>query len=245
VDWRSSVEFHALNVKPEASTVAWHFVNGGCMPKGTKADADLALLTAVEKGEVVTQQMLKQELGVSVGLINALVKRAVMKGLVKVRQAPYKRYAYYLTPSGFVEKSRMVAEYLDYSLQLYREARDQYVEIFREIRRRGGTTGIVLVGGGDLAEIAVLVATNEEISLLGIVEPGSNVEKRFGIRVVPSLKDLGDDVEAAIVTTLGSPQETYEALLKELPSGQVFAPKILRITPNRSELLAMTNEGGI
>lgn len=103
------------------------------MPKGTKSDADLALLTAVERGEVVTQQMLKQELGVSVGLINALVKRAVIKGLVKVREAPYKRYAYYLTPSGFVEKSRMVAEYLDYSLQLYREARDQYVEIFREI----------------------------------------------------------------------------------------------------------------
>jgi hypothetical protein len=212
------------------------------MPRGTKADADLELLTAVEKGEVVTQQMLKQELGVSVGLINALVKRAVVKGLVKVREAPYKRYAYYLTPSGFVEKSRMVAEYLDYSLRLYREARDQYAEIFRALRLSGRDRGIVLVGGGDLAEIAVLVATNEEVSLLGIVEPGSNVEKRFGVRVVPSLKDLGDGVEAAIVTTLTTPQETYEALLKELPSGQIFAPKILRITPNRTELLASVSE---
>ncbi|MFN3622683.1 MAG: hypothetical protein ACK4TP_01340 [Hyphomicrobium sp.] len=212
------------------------------MPRGTKADADLELLTAVEKGEVVTQQMLKQELGVSVGLINALVKRAVVKGLVKVREAPYKRYAYYLTPSGFVEKSRMVAEYLDYSLRLYREARDQYAEIFRALRLSGRDRGIVLVGGGDLAEIAVLVATNEEVSLLGIVEPGSNVEKRFGVRVVPSLKDLGDGVEAAIVTTLTTPQETYEALLKELPSGQIFAPKILRITPNRTELLASASE---
>ena len=78
------------------------------MPRGTKADADLDLLTAVERGEVVTQQMLKHELGVSVGLINALIKRAVKKGLVKVREAPYKRYVYYLTPHGFAEKGRLL-----------------------------------------------------------------------------------------------------------------------------------------
>ena len=51
--------------------------------------------------------MLKHELGVSVGLINTLIKRAVKKGLVKVREAPYKRYAYYLTPHGFAKKVRL------------------------------------------------------------------------------------------------------------------------------------------
>ena len=52
------------------------------MPKGTKADADLDLLTALERGEVVTQQMLTHDVGISVGLINALIKRAIKKGLV-------------------------------------------------------------------------------------------------------------------------------------------------------------------
>lgn len=213
------------------------------MPRGSKVDADLDLLTAVERGEVVTQQMLRSELGVSVGLINALIKRAVKKGLVKVREAPYKRYAYYLTPHGFAEKSRLVANYLEYSLGLFRQARDQYSEIFRELRRRGQARRVVLVGGGDLAEIAVLAAVGEEVTLLGIVDPGANVESRFGVRVGPSLAAFRD-AEVAIVTDLTSPQETFEVLRTQLPEGHVFAPEILRITPDRAALLASMLAGG-
>ncbi|KAB2939027.1 MAG: MarR family transcriptional regulator [Hyphomicrobium sp.] len=213
------------------------------MPRGTKADADLDLLTAVERGEIVTQQMLKHELGVSVGLINALIKRAVKKGLVKVRQAPYKRYAYYLTPRGFAEKGRLVADYLEYSLTLFRESRDQYSEIFRDLRRRDKASRIVLVGGGDLAEIAVLAAVGEEIALLGIVDPGSNVQTRYGVRVGSNLAAFGD-AEVAVITDLISPQATFEALRKNFPDGYVFAPEILRITPDRAELLASSQDGG-
>lgn len=210
------------------------------MPRGTKSDADLDLLTAVERGEVVTQQMLKHELGVSVGLINALIKRAVKKGLVKVREAPYKRYAYYLTPQGFTEKSRLVATYLEYSLGLFREARDQYTDIFREIRRRGINGRVVLVGGGELAEIAVLAAVGEDVHLSAIVDPGANDAKRYGILVAASLASLGQ-FDVAIVTDLVSPQESYEALCRQLPESHVFAPQILRITPNRAELLAASS----
>src|SRR3546814_3103683 len=85
---------------------------------------------AIERGEVVTQVALKQRIGVSVGLINALLKRSVHKGYVKVRKVPYRRYAYYLTPQGFGEKSRLVAKYLETSLSFFREARSQYAELF-------------------------------------------------------------------------------------------------------------------
>ena len=207
------------------------------MPRGTKADADLDLLTAVERGEVVTQQMLKQELGVSVGLINALIKRAVKKGLVKVREAPYKRYAYYLTPHGFAEKGRLVASYLEFSLDLFREARDQYSAIFLQLKRRGMASRVVLVGGGDLAEIAILAAVGESVSLLGIVDPGANAATRYGVPVVSSLGAVGP-IDAVIVTELSAPQERYESLVRQFPTSIIFAPKFLRITPNRSKLLA-------
>jgi hypothetical protein len=207
------------------------------VPKGTRTNADLDFLTAVERGEVVTQQMLKLNLGVSVGLINALVKRAIKKGLVKAQQAPYKRYAYYLTPQGFAEKSRLVASYLEGSLDLFRRARDQYAVIFQQIRIRGDAERVVLVGGGELAEIAVLAAFGEGIELLAIIDPGANVAMRYGIPVAPSLEDVGP-IGAAIVTDLHSPQETYEGLCNLLPRSHVFAPEILRITPDRAELMA-------
>lgn len=222
---------------PDRSSQGFH------MPRGTRADADLDLLTAVERGEVITQQMLKHELGLSVGLINALIKRAVKKGLVKVREAPYKRYAYYLTPHGFAEKGRLVASYLEYSLSLFRQARDQYADIFRELNRRGMAGRVVLVGGGDLAEIAVLAAVGEQVTLLGIVDPGANTPSRFGVSVGPSLATFAD-AEVAIVTDSASPQETFEALRRQLPQDHVFAPELLRITPDRAALAAFALAGG-
>jgi hypothetical protein len=206
------------------------------VPKGTKADADLDFLTAIERGEVITQQTLKHDVGVSVGLINALIKRAIKKGLVKARQTPYRRYAYYLTPQGFSEKGRLVARYLETSLRFFRQVRGEYAEIFQRVRE-SGLHRLVLVGGGELAEIAVLAAVGEELELIAIVDPGANVARRYGVRVVPSL-DAVAHIDGAVVTDSHSPQETFEQLRKRLPENRVFAPKILRITPNRANLLA-------
>ena len=88
------------------------------------------LLGNVAGDEPLNQRKLASQIGISVGLVNALVHRAVRKGLIKIKEAPARRYAYYLTPKGFAEKSRLVAEYLDYSLTFFRTARQEYGEIF-------------------------------------------------------------------------------------------------------------------
>src|SRR3546814_11880534 len=70
-------------------------------------------------------------MGVALGLANALLKRCAAKGLVKIQNAPARRYAYYLTPKGFAEKSRLVAEYLEPSLHFFRGSRSQRSEGLR------------------------------------------------------------------------------------------------------------------
>jgi DNA-binding MarR family transcriptional regulator len=92
---------------------------------GDNPSAEIEFLTSLEEGTVISQMTLSQRINVSVGLINALIKRAVRKGYVKVKSAPYKRYAYYLTPKGFAEKSRLVAQYLEISLGFFRQARQE------------------------------------------------------------------------------------------------------------------------
>jgi len=72
----------------------------------------LGLLESVERGGEQSQRRLASELGVALGLVNAYLKRCINKGLVKVSEAPARRYAYYLTPHGFTEKSRLTVEYL-------------------------------------------------------------------------------------------------------------------------------------
>ena len=75
----------------------------------------LGLLDAVEQDRAQSQRHLASELGIALGLVNAYLKRCIKKGLVKVSEAPARRYAYYLTPKGFAEKSRLTVEYLSAS----------------------------------------------------------------------------------------------------------------------------------
>ena len=86
------------------------------MLDGGNLGETVKLLDNVAGQEAANQRALARNIGISVGLVNALVHRAVRKGLIKIKQAPARRYAYYLTPKGFAEKSRLVAQYLDYSL---------------------------------------------------------------------------------------------------------------------------------
>src|SRR5271165_4536639 len=105
----------------------------------------LGLLQSVERDGGQSQRRLASELGVALGLVNAYLKRCINKGLVKVSEAPPRRYAYYLTPHGFVEKSRLTAEYLSYSFSLFRRAKTDYLGILMAAKARG-ITRIAILG---------------------------------------------------------------------------------------------------
>src|SRR5512144_1321507 len=110
------------------------------------------LLEAVALDGTRSQRTLASELGVALGLVNAYVKRCVRKGLMKVSTAPRRRYAYYLTPQGLAEKSRLTAQYFAYSFSLFRQAKSDCVAVFGQARANGYTR-VVLAGVSDVAEI--------------------------------------------------------------------------------------------
>src|ERR1700744_4187535 len=87
-------------------------------------------LTSVDSNGARSQRHIAAELDIALGLVNAYLKRSIKKGLVKVGQAPARRYAYYLTPQGFSEKSRLTVEFLSSSFSLFRKAKEEYGKIF-------------------------------------------------------------------------------------------------------------------
>src|SRR5580704_16955220 len=91
--------------------------------KDSDARILLGLLSLVERDGGQSQRRLATDLGVALGLINAYLRRCVKKGLVKVKQAPARRYVYYLTPVGLAEKSRLTVEYLSVSFEFFRLAK--------------------------------------------------------------------------------------------------------------------------
>src|SRR6266436_1953014 len=133
----------------------------------------LGLLEYVGRGGEQSQRRLASELGVALGLANAYLKRCVKKGLVKVRQAPARRYAYYLTPKGFAEKSRLTMDYLTYSMGFFRVAKKDCGLLFEQARHRGFKR-LALVGKSDLAEICIICGLESGIEVAVLVDPSAS-----------------------------------------------------------------------
>jgi DNA-binding MarR family transcriptional regulator len=197
-----------------------------------EAEITLGMLNAVAGNAVVTQRSLARELGIALGLANAYLKRCVSKGYIKVSHVPARRYAYYLTPKGFAEKSRLTADYLTQSLGFFRLARGQCHDLFADCERRGWGR-VALIGAGDLAEIAKLVADNHDVVLAGLVD---RRQTRFGrVPVARELEALGT-VDAVIVTDLEAPQETYDTLRAVMPAERILAPALLHVARDAAGL---------
>lgn len=186
------------------------------------------LLSYVEREAHVSQRALAGELGVALGLVNTYIKRCVKKGLIKVQQVPSRRYAYYLTPSGFAEKSRLTAEYLSWSLSFFRNARTQCAELF-EVARERHWKSVALCGGSDLTEIAILCAAEQGISIVAIVDAGMRKASLLNIPVVASIDAMPKRPDGAIVTGIHDAQSWHDAATAALGQERVLVPPMLSV----------------
>ena len=194
--------------------------------KEDNSEITLGVLNAVEKNSRVTQRDVAKIIGVALGLTNTYLKRCIKKGLVKVKQAPANRYAYYLTPPGFAEKSRLTGEYLSQGFQFFRLTRSQLIGIFEICQQRNFKT-IVLHGLTDIAEIAVLCSSNNKIEIVGIVDASSRLMEYTGIPIVSKIDDLAS-FDAIIITDLGESQITFRKLSGVCSPDRIFTPRILK-----------------
>src|SRR5665213_4400564 len=151
----------------------------------------LGLLDAVEQDRVHSQRLLASELGIALGLVNAYLKRCVKKGLVKVRGAPARRYAYYLTPQGFAEKSRLTVEYLSYSFRFFRQAKADCAALLHAAGERG-VFRIAFAGKSDLAEIAAICALDAGMMIVAVVAPDATESRFVGSRLLTSWDAVGE-----------------------------------------------------
>lgn len=200
------------------------------MPTATKSgDAQkvrimLGLLESVERGGEQSQRRLASELGVALGLVNAYLKRCVSKGLVKVRSAPTRRYAYYLTPRGFAEKSRLTVEYLSYSLSLFRQAKNDCIAAFEAARARD-LTRVAILGASELAEIAAICAIESGVTITAVVDPRSSAERIVGVSRVASFDEVVAD--AVFVADPNAPRASIDEAVSKFGANRIFAPALI------------------
>jgi DNA-binding MarR family transcriptional regulator len=193
----------------------------------------LGLLESVERDGAQSQRKLASDLGIALGLVNAYLKRCVKKGLVKIGNAPPRRYAYYLTPHGFAEKSRLTVEYLSSSFSFFRRARGDCSAVLKAARAKNWDR-VVLIGVSDLAEIAAICALEQGVTIVAVVDAKSATDRFVGAPVVPSLATVPGEFDALVVTDLQATRESVKSVVDQLDAGRVLVPELLGIRLDRA-----------
>ncbi|MFH1102667.1 MAG: winged helix-turn-helix transcriptional regulator [Pseudomonadota bacterium] len=181
----------------------------------------LKLLEEIENSHTPSQRDLARKLNISLGLVNAFIKRLAHKGYFKITTIPKNRVAYMLTPKGMSEKTRLTYEYIHFSFQFYRKARAKLHEIFIGLEEQGGNQ-VVFYGAGELAEIAYISLQETSVRLTAIVDD-QRIGEQFlgmGIKSPNMLPELVFD--KIIITAMNSGEAIMENVLsKGIPQYKV------------------------
>lgn len=186
----------------------------------------LGLLAAVESGRAHTQRGLAADLGIALGLVNVYLKRCVKKGLVKVSQAPARRFAYYLTPKGFAEKSRLTGEFLSWSLTFFRMAKDSCAIALDQAQAQGWKR-IALAGGGDLADVARICATDRGIEIVAVVDPAQPAAPDASLPLLHSFASIAGDIDGVLITDLAGSAAAFDAAERAVGRQRVLVPSVV------------------
>jgi len=188
----------------------------------------LGLLESVERDGAQSQRKIASDLGIALGLVNAYLKRCVKKGLLKIGQAPPRRYAYYLTPHGFAEKSRLTVEYLSSSFEFFRRARGDCSAVMKKAQSENWNR-VVLIGVSDLAEIAIICALEQGLSIVAVVDAKSTADRFVGSPVVSSLAAVPEKFDALVVTDLQATRASVKAVSDQFAAERVLVPALLEM----------------
>jgi DNA-binding MarR family transcriptional regulator len=158
-----------------------------------------------------SQRELSQRLNISVGLVNAFLKRLVNKGYFKVKTMPRNRLKYFLTPEGLARKSRLTAEYLLYSVNFYRDVKELLLRKFSEMESNH-VRKVLYFGAGEVAEMAYLYLQLTRIELVGLIDDQKKGKNFFGfvIKGTESIHDMQWD--RVLLTRLDQTEEATQKL---------------------------------
>ena len=159
---------------------------------------ELKALEEISANGRVTQRHLAKQLRVALGLTNLMIRRLVKKGYVQLTNAQKTRIHYLITPRGIEEKTRLTYEFLEYSFFLFRRLRG----VLREHLARladSGCRDIVIIGTGEIAEIAYLTLKEFGLNLAGVFDERAAGTPFLGLSVQPPSALAEQPFDCAIV----------------------------------------------
>jgi DNA-binding MarR family transcriptional regulator len=174
----------------------------------------LRILEEIDNDHTTSQRDLSRKLNISLGLVNSFIKRLANKGYFKITNIPKNRVKYILTPKGAAEKTRLTYQYIQYSFEFYRKAREKLRTLFKDLVAQR-VKGVVFYGVSDIAEIAYISLQESTIKMVAIVdeEKAGNIFLGNVIKSPEILKSISFD--RILITFIEKEDSTLERLLEK------------------------------
>lgn len=117
--------------------------------------AELTILNYIEQNSDATQRELSQEVGVSLGMINLLVKKLVRTGLIKIEGLQPNSIRYFLTPKGIANKIERTYGYVVRTYNQIHSVRSTIVAVADRIAEEKDADTLIFFGKED--EISAMI----------------------------------------------------------------------------------------
>ncbi|MCH2205930.1 MAG: winged helix-turn-helix transcriptional regulator [Lentisphaerales bacterium] len=174
---------------------------------------ELEILKTVDEDSLLNNRKAASKLGVSVKLAHTTLSRMVEKGLLNIKKENSRKWHYFLTPQGILEKARLTVSFFEFSIQFYKEARKLSAQLCRNLseceRKR-----VILLGNGELAEITYLGIQEWGLELIDVISTEGQTAKFMDMTTI-SINENFKKHDAMIVCL-------YDP---SLPMGSLYLPE--------------------
>ncbi len=127
------------------------------------------ILDALDRKEISTQRQLADNSGISLGQVNYILKSLLDKGFVKISNFTHSQhkigYAYFLTPKGIEEKSKLAVRFVLRKLKEYEFLRGRLTERLIHIEKEGFVR-VLFIGPLMVKEFIENIIKEKKISLI-------------------------------------------------------------------------------
>lgn len=136
----------------------------------------LQVLQLLSKKPRLSQRAIAAASGLSLGLVNLIIKRLIQTGHIKISNLSKKRIEYLLTPKGFIDTANHSYAYLTRAISTFKESKMRLTNLIEDLAAQGHRNFVIL-GKGEIADLLNLVLESfPEKFPYRRAEPGGEVQ---------------------------------------------------------------------
>lgn len=122
-------------------------------------EEEFRIIREIKTDKNLTQRKISQKTGISLGMVNLILKRLTKKGYIKVRRLNRRNLQYLLTPKGFTKITTRSYHYLLRTINSVRKIKAEVQHLVLQEYRKGKRQFIIF-GDNELADIIELSLKN-------------------------------------------------------------------------------------